>query len=148
MMPETGAVRPPPFSIFCSTMQFQAPQAGHFPVHFGLSLPHSVQKYVTVFFICITCLFVFQIAAADDNGQFCLVLRLRQQHCLLRITEKAALHQNRWAINVGHDINIRADLFGVFFVACIDRAIEQCLNRGGTLLTACCFGKKYLCTMD
>ena len=27
----------------CSTMVFQAPQAGHFPAHFAVSLPHSVQ---------------------------------------------------------------------------------------------------------
>ena len=27
----------------CSTMVFHAPQAGHFPAHLGVSLPHSVQ---------------------------------------------------------------------------------------------------------
>ena len=27
----------------CSTMVFQAPQAGHFPAHFAVSFPHSVQ---------------------------------------------------------------------------------------------------------
>ena len=31
------------FSAGRSTMVFQAPQAGHFPCHLGVSLPHSVQ---------------------------------------------------------------------------------------------------------
>ena len=31
------------FSAGRSTMVFHAPQAGHFPCHFGVSLPHSVQ---------------------------------------------------------------------------------------------------------
>ena len=35
-------------AVSCSTMVFQAPQAGHFPDHFGVSLPHSVQKNVVL----------------------------------------------------------------------------------------------------
>ena len=31
------------FSAGRSTMVFHAPQAGHFPCHFGVSFPHSVQ---------------------------------------------------------------------------------------------------------
>ena len=49
-----GTRRPPPpleaataafflVSAGCSTTVFQAPQAGHWPCHFGISFPHSVQ---------------------------------------------------------------------------------------------------------
>ena len=40
-----GAARPPLVlgAASCSTTVFHAPQAGHFPTHLGVSLPHSVQ---------------------------------------------------------------------------------------------------------
>ena len=44
MRPETDADLPPPRLLsLCSTMVFQAPQEGHFPCHFRVSFPHSVQ---------------------------------------------------------------------------------------------------------
>ena len=43
----SALVRPFPaadaFGAACSTMEFHAPQAGHLPAHFAVSLPHSVQ---------------------------------------------------------------------------------------------------------
>jgi hypothetical protein len=39
-----------PVTTVSSTQVFHAPQAGHFPNHFGDSLPHSLQKKVVFSF--------------------------------------------------------------------------------------------------
>ena len=48
-----------PVATLSSTIVFQAPQAGHLPIHLGLSFPHSVQNHFVFVFapVAIGCLF-------------------------------------------------------------------------------------------
>ena len=58
---ETAAAPPCffPVATVSSTMVFHSPQAGHLPIHFGLSFPHSLQNHtVFVFTVAIITIFV------------------------------------------------------------------------------------------
>ena len=58
----------------CSTMEFHAPHALHRPDHFGLSLPHSVQKKTVFAFILSLFRTVLQQPGQNGRGQPPLVL--------------------------------------------------------------------------
>lgn len=54
---EFSVLRFPLSTTFSSTQVFHSPQAGHFPNHFGDSLPHDLQKNTLFSFAPITFIF-------------------------------------------------------------------------------------------
>jgi hypothetical protein len=45
-----------PVATVSSTIVFHSPQAGHLPIHFGLSFPHSLQNH-TLFTFAVAIIF-------------------------------------------------------------------------------------------
>ena len=69
-----------------------------------------------------------QIAAADGRRQLRLIFPRQQQRRLADVAEKAALHQDRRALGVGHDVDVAADGLRRLLVPCVHRLIQRLLD--------------------